>query len=56
MSLALAAESSQGVIESIARNPDNANNSLNLTEVFKAIDAVTVKELNAVKIYFIIKP
>jgi len=47
MSLALAAESSQGVIESIARNPDNANNSLNLTEVFKAIDAVTVKELNA---------
>lgn len=48
MSLALAAECSQGVIEAIARNPENANNNLNLSEVFAAIDAVTIKDLNAV--------
>lgn len=47
MSLAVASECSQGVIDNIAKNPDNANNNLNLNEVFKTIDAVSLKEFNA---------
>lgn len=46
LALALSLDSSQGVIEAIVRNPDNANNQLNASELFKAVDAVSATEIN----------
>ncbi len=49
MALALSLESSQGVLEVLARNPENANNQLNAAELFKAVDAVSAAEINNVR-------
>jgi len=49
LALALSLESSQGVLEVLARNPENANNQLNAAELFKAVDAVSAAEINNVR-------
>ena len=48
LSAALSLDSSQGLIDSIASNPDNANNLTNVDQVFNAIDAVSASTINAV--------
>lgn len=47
LALANSLDNSQGVLEAIIRNPENANNNLNASELFKAVDAVTAADLNA---------
>jgi len=42
-------DSSQGILETIIRNPENANNQLNANELFKAVDAVSAADVNNVK-------
>lgn len=50
MALALSLDSSAGVLETLVRNPDNANNALNASSALASVDAVTSAELNAVSI------
>lgn len=47
LAVACSLENSQNVVEVIGKNPDNANNLLNATELFKAVDAVSAAEVNA---------
>lgn len=47
MALAQSLDSSCGVLETLVRNPDNANNALNAASALASVDAVTAAELNA---------
>ena len=48
MFLALSLENSQNLLAQIASNPENANVSTNLNEVFNAVDAVSDADINSV--------
>ena len=48
LSLASSLENSHNLIEAIARNPENANQSTNVNEVFRAVDAVSDADVNSV--------
>lgn len=47
LALASSLDNSHSVLETIIRNPENANYNLNSAELFKAVDAVTAADLNA---------
>lgn len=47
LALGLSLENSNGVLDAIIRNPENANNALNSSELFAAVDAVKAADLNA---------
>lgn len=47
LALALSLDSSCGVLETLVKNPDNANNALNSSAAFASVDAVTAADLNA---------
>lgn len=47
LALGLSLDSSSGVLDAISRNPENANNALNSSELFAAVDTVKAADLNA---------
>jgi len=47
LSLALSLENSHNLIDAIARNPEAANQSTNLNDLFKAVDAVPDADVNS---------
>jgi len=47
LALAESLDTGNGVLDTIARNPENANNLLNTNELFKVVDGVSAADLNA---------
>lgn len=51
LALAESLDTGNGVLDTIARNPENANNLLNTNELFKVVDGVSAADLNAVSVF-----
>ncbi len=51
LAVSLSLDNSQGLIEAIAKNIEDANNQINVNQLFAAIDAVSPSDVNAVKLF-----